>query len=196
MRAGAVEMWWIGAAEPLPALLDTAARQAAAVFSARVTRRDPADRPPDSFDPRRGQHSSTRILHWLADRRPAEATKVVALTDTDLFIPVLTFVFGEAQLGGVAAVVSTARLLDHRGPPDARRLAERLAKEVVHELGHTFGLVHCDRPRCVMRRSASLSDVDAKAVTPCPDCRLRLDEGVGEERPHDFHARPHPHPGR
>ena len=72
------------------------------------------------------------------------------MTDADLFIPVLTFVYGEAQLGGRAAVVSTARLAVEQGRHDPALVAERIVKECVHELGHTFGLLHCDTPGCVM----------------------------------------------
>jgi archaemetzincin len=71
------------------------------------------------------------------------------------------------------AVVSTARLA--AANPDGR-LAERLAKEAVHELGHTFGLLHCETRGCVMSRSAGLRDVDAKRPGLCADCRVRLHE--------------------
>jgi archaemetzincin len=95
------------------------------------------------------------------------------VTDVDLFIPVLTFVFGEATLDGDVAVVSTARLADENGD---RYLAARLAKESVHELGHTFGLIHCGDARCAMARSASLAHVDVKRAALCGDCRVRLRE--------------------
>ena len=64
----------------------------------------------DSLEPRRGQYSSTKILRWILTSMPPGVAKVVGITDVDLFIPVLTFVFGEAQVDGPAAVVSTARL--------------------------------------------------------------------------------------
>jgi archaemetzincin len=107
---------------------------------------------------------------------------VVGVTDMDLFIPVLTFVFGEAQLGGRAAVVSTARLMPDGGMMlNGRLLVARLAKEAVHELGHSFGLTHCDESHCVMSRSTSLIDVDTKNGGLCHDCwthYLELREGA------------------
>ena len=132
-----------------------------------------ADRPRDAWDPRRRQWSSTRILRWLGESGP-KGGKLLGITDVDLFIPILTFVFGEAQLGGASAVVSTARLADPEEVGDARVVLERLAKESVHELGHTFGLTHCGAPGCVMGRSASVRDVDRKGSDLCPDCRGRL----------------------
>lgn len=132
--------------------------------------------PADSLDPRRGQHSSTKILRWILTRMPPEAAKVVGITDVDLFIPVLTFVFGEAQVDGPAAVVSTARLrLTYDERPASPTLVEtRLLKECLHELGHTFGLVHCPDGVCLMSRSNSVLEVDQKRTVFCRDCRQRL----------------------
>ena len=134
--------------------------------------RDPR-RPADSWDPRRRQHSSKKILSFLLEAGPPPPARVLGVTDRDLFIPILTFVFGEAQLGGRAAVVSTARL-DDGVPVSPRVLWERLATECVHEVGHTYGLLHCPTPRCAMGRSPSVRDVDAKRGLLCRDCLARL----------------------
>jgi hypothetical protein len=72
--------------------------------------------------------------------------KLLAVTERDLFIPVLTFVFGHAQLGGRVAVISLARLRqEFYGLPRIASLffSSALLKEALHEAGHTFGLVHC-----------------------------------------------------
>lgn len=135
-------------------------------------------RPEGAFDARRQQHSSRVMLTWLIDRVPAPGAKMLGITDVDLFIPVLTFVFGEAQLGGRAAVVSTERLRQAAGPA---LLRARLLKEAVHEVGHTFGLVHCAAPACVMARSPSVAAVDAKLDRLCGDCRIRLRELMKEQ---------------
>ena len=127
----------------------------------------PQPLPRHAFDARRRQHRSAPLLEWLAAAVPEG--RVLGMTDVDLFIPVLTFVFGEAQLGGRAALVSTARLREG----DARLLTERLAKEAVHELGHALGLVHCPDAACAMSRSATLRDVDRKGNLLCRDCGTR-----------------------
>lgn len=172
-----VYLWWIGADAADDRAMEAVRAHVERVFGVSVRVWRGTERPGDAFDARRGQHSSTRILRWLLGVRPPDATKVVAVTDADLFIPVLTFVFGEAQLGGAAAVVSTARL----GPSstsgrDNQVLSARLAKECVHELGHTFGLIHCANRGCVMARAVSALDVDAKSNALCPDCRSRYRE--------------------
>ncbi len=172
-----IYVWWIGADAGDERLLDEVRASVERTFRAPARLHHAAARPLDAFDARRGQHSSTRILGWLLGARPRHAGKMLAITDVDLFIPILTYVFGEAQLGGLAAVVSTARLGGGLGSLlDARLTTARVIKEAVHELGHTFGLIHCATPRCVMTRSASVADVDNKSAALCHDCRIRYGE--------------------
>jgi archaemetzincin len=171
-----IAIWWIGASGVASDLLEAIRRRVAGEFGLPAGAHLSAERPEGTLDPRRGQHSSTKILHWLADHRPAGADRVLAVTDADLFIPILTFVFGEAQLDGAAAIVSTARLRTNHATSNMRLLTTRLAKECVHELGHTFGLIHCDRPGCVMTRSVSVLDVDAKTASFCENCWARYQE--------------------
>jgi archaemetzincin len=165
-----IYLWWVGEVAADRHALSHVRDRVEAEFDAPVVLFPDERRPIDTLDPKRGQHSSRQLLSWLGERRPAEASRVVGLTDVDLFIPVLTFVFGEAQLDGPAAVVSMHRLTEGNDP--ARTLA-RVVKECVHEIGHTFGLVHCNSPRCVMARSASVRAVDVKEPRLCADCRRR-----------------------
>ena len=171
-----IYLWWIGADAVDSRVLTSVRSVVERTFGRTVHVWSGRERPADAFDPRRQQHSSTRILQWLVDRRPEYAHKVLAVTDVDLFIPILTFVFGEAQLDGAAAIVSTARLRTNHGSSNTRLLTARLAKECVHELGHTFGLIHCNRPGCVMTRSVNVLDVDAKTASFCQDCWARYQE--------------------
>ena len=139
---------------------------------ARDVRVEPATFDPETlFDPSRGQYNSTLALGKLLVE-PGDEEKVLGLTAVDLFIPVLTYVFGEAQLDGRAGVVSVLRL-DPRTyglPPDEPLLLDRLIKEAVHELGHTFGLVHCPDPWCTMHASTYAEEIDLKGAELCPRC--------------------------
>ncbi len=129
--------------------------------------------PPESFEARRNQYYSTRILKEMLGEVPQDALKLLGVTDKDLCIPILTYVFGEAQVGGTAAVVSLARLRqEHYGlTPDRPLLLERLRKESLHELGHTFGLVHCPLRECVMYLSNTVVDVDTRGRDFCMGCQ-------------------------
>jgi archaemetzincin len=178
-----VRLWWIGMGAPERRGLEDVRAHVARVFAREALLEDPGERPADAYDARRRQHASGRILAWLAAQAPDDGSRVLGLTDVDLFIPVLTFVYGEAQLRGRAAVVSAARLLEGRGPGAPLSVA-RLAKEAVHELGHCYGLLHCEEPRCVMSRSVNVHEVDHKASTLCHDCAILLRETrAGQEVP-------------
>ena len=136
-------------------------------------------------DQRRGQHHSTEILAKLLELGPAQDRKILGVTDVDLFVPIFTFVFGEAQLRGPAALVSLHRLRqEFYGLPPAEDLFYvRAEKEALHELGHTFGLVHCASFDCVMRFSNSIEEVDMKTSSFCDSCSAVLRERCGEESP-------------
>lgn len=124
------------------------------------------------FDGSRGQFNSTALLAEILALPASPGEKIIAIVDVDLYIPILTFVFGEAQLAGRAAVVSTHRLENQfYGLPENRPVfLTRLEKEIVHELGHTFGLYHCHQFECVMRSSTYAEEIDLKLSTPCPVC--------------------------
>jgi archaemetzincin len=125
-----------------------------------------------ALEPGRGQYHSTAILQRLERAGECDA-RVLGVTSVDLFVPVLTFVFGEAQLEGNCALVSMARLKEEFYGMPAREdlLHERLLKEAVHELGHTFGLRHCDDWRCVMTSSHGVERLDIKTAEFCAACK-------------------------
>lgn len=125
-----------------------------------------------AFDQSRRQHNSTALLTLLLNVHHVQTAKTILVVDVDLYIPVLTFVFGEAQLDGTAAVVSTHRLQNqfYGLPLDGVLVQQRLQKEIIHELGHTFGLYHCRQFECVMRSSTYVEEIDLKKTEPCESC--------------------------
>jgi archaemetzincin len=131
----------------------------------------------EGCDPVRNQFNSTWILSRILEEVPEEDCKTLGVTTVDLYVPVLTFVFGEAQLEGKAAVVSSFRLRDelYGLPKNPERLKERLEKEAIHELGHTFGLIHCREPNCVMFTSTYAEEIDFKSKDFCHTCLAFLE---------------------
>jgi len=129
-----------------------------------------------AFDAGRGQYGSIEVLSMVQRLCPEDASKILAITERDLFIPVLTFVFGQAQLGGRAGVVSLARLRQEfygLGGNDVV-LMERARKETMHETGHLFGLVHCADRRCAMSLATSVRQIDGKEAAFCERCSAHL----------------------
>lgn len=120
----------------------------------------------------RGQYNSSMILAELFNRRTNPPMRILGVTDVDLFAPVLTYVFGEAQMHGPAAVVSTFRLRPelYGLEPDPEILSRRLLVESVHELGHTAGLTHCHTPGCAMIGSTYAEEIDLKGPGLCERC--------------------------
>jgi archaemetzincin len=168
-------VWWIGEEEADRELMEHVRLHLARAFGRPALPWRGGERPRHAFDLRRKQHASGAILRWLLEKGPPTG-KVLGVTDRDLFIPILTYVFGEAQLGGRAAVVSLARLAEDVELLGPRLLVERLAKEAVHEVGHAYGLVHCGTERCVMARSPAVREVDEKTSELCEECRARVQE--------------------
>jgi archaemetzincin len=100
-----------------------------------------------------------------------------------LAIPMLSFLFGQAQFDGPIAVVSLCRLhQEFYGLPEREDLLrERTVKEVLHELGHTFGLVHCAETACAMSLSTHIQFVDLKAEKYCARCGTQLVQRFARE---------------
>ena len=132
--------------------------------------------PEFAFHPERQQYHSSEILAWMESQITPATWRLLALTAADLYIPILTFVFGEARLDGKTAVVSLHRLRQefYGLPPDPELLRERLVREAVHELGHTFALRHCDDWQCAMASSSSVEAIDVKGAALCPMCRAKI----------------------
>jgi len=132
--------------------------------------------PESAYDPKRGQYQSVEIMKMVAQCAPRDAYRVLGVTDVDLAIPMLSFLFGQAQLDGRVAVVSLCRLRPefYGLPGQDGVLRERTVKEMLHEMGHTFGLVHCSDTKCAMSLATHVELVDAKAEQYCSRCGLHL----------------------
>ena len=101
---------------------------------------------------------------------------LLLVINQDLFKNGNSFVFGLARQTVGAAVVSTARLGNEYYGRDGNDddLIDRITKEGAHEVGHLFGLEHCDNQECIMFRPDTLDELDRKKKMFCPTCREQL----------------------
>jgi archaemetzincin len=161
-------------------ILDVICRTIDEAFGNSVVVRPRIAVPEGSFDEGRGQFSSSAFLRRLADGCPQDVLRMLGVTQCDLFIPMLSFVFGQAQLNGRVALLSVARLRQEFYGLTADRtvVVERTQKETLHELGHTFGLIHCLEKECPMSLSTTIQHLDQKGAAYCRSCSLLLDEAL------------------
>ena len=129
--------------------------------------------PEFAFHGERQQYHSSEILARLQGFITPNSWRILGVTAVDLYIPILTFVFGEAQMGGPCAVVSLHRLRQqfYGLPHDGTVLRDRLLKEAVHEVGHTINLTHCSDYSCAMAPSHAVEWIDIKDSLFCDTCR-------------------------
>ena len=132
--------------------------------------------PEFAFHGERQQYHSSEILHRMQSFLTEDSWRMIGISAVDLYIPILTFVFGEAQMGGPCAVVSAHRLRQefYGLPPDRELFRQRVIKEAVHEVGHTLHLTHCDDYRCVMASSHAVEWIDLKESALCAACRTAV----------------------
>ncbi len=132
--------------------------------------------PAGSYHLERRQYHSSQLLAEMPRFADEESWRVLGVAEVDLYIPVLTFVFGEAQTDGACAVVSTRRLRQefYGLEPDLRLLQERLLKESIHEIGHTCDLTHCENYSCAMAASHAVEWIDIKDAALCRFCGEKL----------------------
>ena len=130
-----------------------------------------------AYHPERQQYHSSEILQRMHSLVQPRDWRLLAITDVDLYIPILKYVFGEAQVGGPCALISCHRLRQefYGLDPDYDLLSERLLKECVHELGHTLGLHHCPDYRCAMASAHAVEWIDLREANLCESCLAQVE---------------------
>jgi len=132
--------------------------------------------PEFAYHAERQQYHSSEILQEMQRYVGTDSWRLLGVTAVDLYIPILTFVFGEAQIGGPCGLVSLHRLQQefYGLPPHRDLLKQRLLKEAVHEIGHTLELTHCDDYQCAMAPSHAVEWIDLKDGVLCGSCQSRV----------------------
>jgi archaemetzincin len=136
------------------------------------------------LDKVRRQYRAPKILKILVKKaKKKELFRILGILDRDIYSKNYDFIFGLATRGSSAAIISITRLREsyynesqniYRKIESKEKLNERVLKEAKHEIGHTFGLKHCNN-MCIMNKSNSLKDTDKKPVEFCESCLTKID---------------------
>src|SRR5215471_15584493 len=139
--------------------------------------------PAPSYHAERQQFHSSELLQRMHQLVRTKDWRLLAITDVDLYIPILKYVFGEAQMGGPGAIVSIFRLRQefYGLERDDGLLRARLLKESVHELGHTLDLRHCEDYRCAMASSHAVEWIDLRESSWCEACRRKAEAALATQ---------------
>jgi len=133
------------------------------------------ENPAHAYNPDRNQYDAKLILADLERRLPNDGIRAIGITWADLYLPMLRYVYGSAQVEGRCAVFSLHRLHPRfyiKDEADHETLFTcRVEKTALHEIAHIFGLTHCISPDCVMYSSCRIEDTDCKSSEFCPSCR-------------------------
>uniref|UniRef100_A0A8D2CU66 Archaemetzincin-2 n=1 Tax=Sciurus vulgaris TaxID=55149 RepID=A0A8D2CU66_SCIVU len=147
------------------------------------------------------------ILKFLKKKKPADAFCVVGVTMIDLYPrDSWNFVFGQASLTDGVGIFSFARygsdfysshyegtvkklqkkssndysIFDNYFIPEITSvLLLRSCKTLTHEIGHIFGLRHCQWLTCLMQGSNHLEEADLRPLNLCPICLRKLQCAIG-----------------
>ncbi len=111
----------------------------------------------------RGRYRAEKLLQFLATKPGYD--KVIGFTNKDISTTkgnVYDFgIFGLGACPGKTCVVSSFRLQSNY---------DKCLNVLIHEVGHTLGLPHCDNKNCIMTAGDATSNLNSKIIL-CSKCK-------------------------
>ena len=146
--------------------------------------------PLETYNPKRLQFHSTPILQHLSKYVNRREDMVLGITNIDLYVPSLNFIFGLASHVSKTSILSLYRLMPefYHQPSNPTLLERRAIKTAIHELGHVLGAKHCSNSKCVMHFSNDITMTDEKEHRFCSRCRTIIDQAISSIRGSDTNS--------
>ena len=130
--------------------------------------------PKQAFYKPRNRYRADTIIRFLRHNKPKKIQYIIGFTANDISTTKNEYPdFGIMGLGfvpGPSCVVSTYRLKTS----DKNLLKVRIAKVVLHEIGHNLGLPHCTNHCFMHAAEASIKQVDAEPLDLCKECKKNI----------------------
>ncbi|MHA1931047.1 MAG: archaemetzincin family Zn-dependent metalloprotease [Promethearchaeota archaeon] len=133
------------------------------------------------YNKSKGKFDASKIIKLLKEIfSNKDFFRILGILDKDIYSKNHNFVFGLASMKSGVALISLTRLREkfyketnilYRKHETKNDIQDRILKEAIHELGHTFGLKHCNNS-CVMQFSDSLKEIDKKILEFCDSCLI------------------------
>lgn len=125
--------------------------------------------PKEYYNKERNRYSGTGLLKDLTRLRKSNI--VLGLTDEVIFkaneLSPTYGIFGVSPVGAYIAVISSTR------PSGKQHSNDHLVKLMMHELGHSFGLNHCNNQHCFMV-DAEHGNKFSQTPSFCNECKAFL----------------------
>jgi len=157
-------------------MADSVSKKLKEQYGANIVILSPGKLPPEAWYAPRKRYKASILLDYLSKIKPDSINRILALTSADISISTKEHkdwgIMGLAKTPGSVCVVSTFRLGKKQ-----QLSKQRLYKVCTHELGHTFGLPHCDRDlKCVMNDAeGSIKTIDRCDNNYCIACKKDLE---------------------
>jgi archaemetzincin len=130
-------------------------------------------KPDYAYQHGRRQYDTSKIIKALS----SDTSRVplsLGITRYDICTPILSFVYGESQLGGRSALISLYRITDEK----IDVTCTRAAKIGLHEVGHLLGIGHCRTGDCLMCFSSTLDKLDQLKLWFCDACTYEISRSL------------------
>jgi archaemetzincin len=131
--------------------------------------------PPNAWYASRNRYIADSLLVFLKKEKKRDIIKIVGLTNEDISTAKGAHtnwgVMGLGYCPGVSCVISSFRVKGSSN--NYRHFTDRMTKLALHELGHTFGVPHCQHMNCIMKDAEGKMNLD-KAQFYCSECRSKI----------------------